>query len=105
MNIRMLHDQLVRTIQKFGSDARESRQVYRRLCDLLPDRVETIARQLRRSSRGTSATLRMAYASAEFQEYVEEVVNMSALSMEARVQYETHLMLVDARRTLRRKSR
>jgi hypothetical protein len=98
----MLHDQLVQKIQKFGADARESRQVYKRLCDLLQDRTFGIAESLKQPSVSITKTMRLAYTSREFKEYIEEIVNVGAESLEARIQFETHMMLIDARRTLRK---
>lgn len=101
MNLRILHDQLVRKIQQFGADAREYRQVYRRLSQLLPDRLKSLASQHRSRGLGPSDSARAAFASAEFTNHIDEVVDFGASSMEARIQYETHMMLIDARRTLR----
>jgi hypothetical protein len=101
VNLRMLHDQLVRSIQRFANDAREQRQVYKRLSQLLPDRLKHMASVYRISGSGSSQAMRAACASNEFTAFIDEVVEIGALSLEARIQYETHMMLIDARRSLR----
>jgi len=97
----MLHEQLVKRIQQFASDAREHRQVYNRLSQLLPDRVKALTTSKKSSGRGPSEAAREAFASNEFVAHIEEVVQFGAASREARIQYETHMMLIDARRSLR----
>jgi hypothetical protein len=97
----MLHEQLVRQIQRFGAEARESRQVYRRLTHLLPDRLRAIANGFRGTGQGPTECARLACVSEEFMSHIEEIVEIGASSWEARIQYETHMMLIDARRTLR----
>jgi hypothetical protein len=54
---------------------------------------------------GPSASQRAAFASTEFINYVDELVQFGASSLEARIQYETHMMLIDARRSLRASAR
>lgn len=101
VNLRMLHDQLVRSIQRFANDAREQRQVYKRLSQLLPDRLKQMASGHRVSGNGSSKAMRAACASDDFTAYIDEVVEIGASSLEARIQFETHMMLIDARRSLR----
>jgi hypothetical protein len=97
----MLHEQLVRQIQKFGADARESRQVYKRLTPLLPDRLRSIAAGLKANGQGPAACARLALVSDELKSHIDDIVEIGASSLESRIQYETHMMLIDARRTLR----
>ena len=104
MNLRIIHEQLVKRIQQFASDAREQRQVYLRLSQLLPDRLKVLAGARKSRGIGPTAAMREACASQEFVAQIEEVVQLGAASREARVQYETHMMLIDARRSLRSRS-
>ena len=99
----MLHEQLVKRIQQFAADAREQRQVYLRLSQLLPDRLKALANSMKSSGVRPSSANRQAFASEEFVAHIEELVTFGAACREARVQYETHMMLVDARRSLRRR--
>lgn len=101
MNLQLLHEQLVRKIQQFGADTRDYRQVYQRLNQLLPDRLKSMASEHRARGLGPSESARAAFVSDDFTKYVEEIVHFGASSLEARIQYETHLMLIEARRTLR----
>ena len=101
MNLRILHDHLVRKIHQFGADAREHRQVYRRLSQLLPDRWKTLVTQHRARGLGPSDSARAAFVSDEFTGHIDEIVAFGASTLEARIQYETHIMLIDARRTIR----
>ncbi len=101
MNLRILHDQLTKKIQQWGSEARENRQVYRRLSNFLPDRLKDIESRLRGQGLGPARAVRAALASAELIAHINEIVEVGANSAEARIQYETHMMLIDARRSLR----
>ena len=101
MNVKQLHDTLIHRIHRFGAAAREYRQVYRRLEQLIPDRLGGIVSQLRRKGMGSSEATRNAYVSDEFITHVNELVEVAATSFESRIQYETHMMLFEARRTLR----
>ncbi len=101
MNIRILHDQLVKAIQRFGFEAREHRQVYQRLSQVLPDRWRSMVGEHRARGLGPTDSARAAFASEDFVQCVDEIVQIGASSLEARIQYETHMMLIDARRSLR----
>jgi hypothetical protein len=101
VNVRIFHEQLVRLIQRYGAEAREQRQIYQRLSQLLPDRWRALVAAHRSRGLGPTDSARAAFASNDFINLVEEVVQFGASSLEARIQYETHMMLVDARRSLR----
>lgn len=101
MRLNQLHDNLIQRIQRFGANAREYRQVYKRLEQLLPDRLGGIISKLRSTGLTSSEALRKAYVSEEFVSHINEIVDMAGVSLESRIQYETHMMLFEARRTLR----
>ena len=101
MNLRILHEQLTRRIQQWGHDAREHRQVYRRLAQLLPDRLKDLISRNRGRGLGSAHSTRAALVSDELMAHIDEMVQVGANSVEARIQYETHMMLIDARRALR----
>lgn len=101
MRVNQLHDTLIQRIQRFGASAREHRQVYRRLEQLLPDRLQGIIHTFKRKGMAPSEALRNAYVSEEFLAHVDELVDVAGASFESRIQYETHMMLFEARRTLR----
>lgn len=101
VNLRILHDQLIRQIQRFGNDARENRQVHSRLSQLLPDRFKEMASRFRRNGLGPADSSRAALASEELIAHIDEIIEVGASGLAARIQYETHMMLVDARKSLR----
>ena len=101
MQRNLAHEILVRHIQKFGSEAQDHRQVQRRLQQLLPARLQLIIQGLRQDGVIASRALRQALASAEYLHHMEELIDVMAATHESRVQYETHLMLLEARRSLR----
>jgi hypothetical protein len=101
VNLRILHEQLTRRVQQWGCDARENRQVYRRLAQLLPDRLKDMISKHRGQGLGPAHSTRAALISDELIAHIDEMVQVGANSAEARIQYETHMMLIDARRALR----
>jgi hypothetical protein len=96
------HERLVRYISDQGTKARDSRQVAQRLRQLLPDRIEGMRRNLQHAGESPSVARRRALVSGEFNEIITEIIELYGTALAARVEYETHLMLIDARRTLRR---
>jgi len=101
-NRAILHDRLLNVLRDYSRDAIESRQVGRRLRDLLPRRLREIHRKHRELARSSGAAERMALTDADYLSHIEEIANVTHSALEARVQYETHMMLFEARRTLRR---
>lgn len=91
---------LVRLVQRFAATATETRQVARRLSDLMPTRLAAIKSEHRRLA-GAAAAERRALSDQRWLDLIEELVDMESRSHQARVQYETHLMLFEARRSLR----
>ncbi len=101
MKINQLHETLIQRIHRFGIAARDYRQVHRRLEQLLPDRLQGVISSLRRKGMTPSEAQRNAYVSDEFLSHINELVEVAGTSFESRIQYETHMMLFEARRTLR----
>lgn len=99
MKLNLLQDILIQRIQEFGMLARDHRQVYKRLEQLLPDRLKALTDSRRRSGASASSSLREALVSKEYEEMIQEVVEMGHKSFYSRIQYETHMMLLDARRS------
>lgn len=102
MNPAILNDRLTRLISEFAHQAMESRQVARRLEDLLPSRLAEIRRAHGR--RGGDGE-RVALTDPRYLEALEELGDISAQAVLARVQYETHSMLFKARQSLRTQRR
>jgi uncharacterized membrane protein YheB (UPF0754 family) len=103
MNRWMSNEKLINKIQEYGFAARDHRQVYKRLSELLPQRLKTMSNdQMRSDDDGTKAdSLRSALVSEDYLSSIDEVINVFHQGLEARVQYETHMLLFEARRSLR----
>lgn len=99
MNRSILSDRLTRLIGEFAKTAMESRQVARRLSDLLPARFQEIKREHAR--RQTGHAERMALTDPRYINALEELGEVSGQAIISRVQYETHSMLYKAQQTLR----
>jgi hypothetical protein len=102
MKKNLVHDVLIQKIQEFGVTARDSRQVLRRLNQLLPDRINSLVKVRSRSGGSVSECQREVFISREYEEIIDEVIAVGSQGHESRIQYETHMMLFEARRTLRK---
>ena len=102
MQRNISHEQLVRKIQRLGAEAQDHRQVQRRLQQLLPDRLEIVVSELKLAGMSPGKALRSALVSEAYKNQIAELVAVTAASLETRIQYETHIMLIEARRSLRR---
>jgi hypothetical protein len=100
-NRSILHDRLLVLLRDFSREAIESRQIGRRLRDLLPQRLKRIHARHRALARTSGAAERLALIDSDYLEHLEEISLVTQSALEARIQYETHLMLFEARRTLR----
>jgi len=101
----ILHERLLAVIRAFGSRAAEHRQVARRLRALLPERLKSLHRAHRGAADSESSSARAerhTLIDPTWLAHVEEVVAMSHSATLARIEYETHMMLFEARRSLRR---
>jgi hypothetical protein len=99
----MPQDELIRAIQFHGARAREARQVESRLWDLLARRLADIRGRLSRECPDVSASelQRRALADAEYVAFLDEWIDVAFQSSRERVEYDTHTMLFEARRSLR----
>lgn len=98
----MPHEKLIRVIQRESQRSLQSRQVARRLESLLPNRLKEVERGLRGQVAKVAVAQRMALCDASYLGFVEEFVTIHAEAIAGRIEYETHMMLFEARRTLRR---
>jgi len=101
MKLDIYHDTLVAEIKKQAKIAVESNQIARRLKELLPKRLYQIKRDQDRERQQRRATMRLALTHKDYEKFLQEYVQVAAAAREARIQYETHLMLVYARQSLR----
>lgn len=101
MNPAMLNDRLSRLIGDFAAAAMQSRQVARRLTDLLPSRFRELRREHARHAKGSNAD-RLTLTDARYAEAIDQLCDVSGQATLNRIQYETHTMLFKARQSLRR---
>lgn len=95
----MLNERLSRLINEFAKTAMESRQVARRLTDLLPTRFQELRREHARRREGHAE--RLALTDPRYVRAIEELSEVNAEAIQSRIQYETHAMLFKARQSLR----
>lgn len=100
MNLKMPQDQLIQKLKDFGYRHRETSQIVRRLKELLPERVRELKRRLRSRGKAASAE-RAALCSEDYLSAVNEYLSLLEQSQSARIQYETHRMLQQARQSTR----
>jgi hypothetical protein len=100
MRLDMYHDDLVKAVRRWGRSAIESKQVARRLRELMPKRLFQIKQKFQKPIAVADAW-RSAFTDTEYLKFVDEYVKISGDTAESYVQYETHLMLLQARQTLR----
>ena len=105
MDIRMSRDMLSRLIKKFADHSYEARQVGRRLQQLMPTRLNHLKNTLSARAGKKARGERFALTSQEYLEHIEEVTDIRHQALSSRIQYETHLMLFNARQTLSRMRR
>jgi len=88
-------------IRRFAALTIESRQVARRLVKLLPTRLRSIQKSFATTMSAAKA-MRYALTSKDYEDHLLEMNAISHQARLARIQYETHLMLISARRSMRR---
>jgi hypothetical protein len=86
-------------IRRHGARSRESLQVAERLKSLLPEVLLAVKRSQAPHSKGADAE-RKALNDGAYLDKIEEYVTLYAEGWEARIQYETHRMLLEAWRSL-----
>ena len=103
MNRVLSYEQLSLLIRKYARFGIESRQVAQRLGRLLPEQLKQLQKQRAKEdpSSGLTYAMRVALGSEEYVEQISRLSDMAYQAHAARIQYETHLMLVEARRTMR----
>jgi hypothetical protein len=95
-------ENLIRNIKHFGRIARESRQVMKRMVELLPNRLRSLKNSQHTDGITRSKAERLALTHDSYKQEVQRYLHIYKNGVEARIQYETHMMLFEARRSLRR---
>lgn len=105
----MAQETLTRAIQRHAQVAINARQVARRLEALLPLRLKDVERGFRDDKTSKRAPVAVAQRKAlcdqAYLQFVQEYASLHGEALAGRVQYETHLMLFEARRSLRKAAR
>ena len=100
MDISVSPTELARRIGHFARRAQDSRQVGRRLKRLLPSRLVSL-KNTYQSKHKPGRALRLALADKAYQNHIDQCVAVQSEAFEARIRYETHMMLQSARVSIR----
>ena len=100
MHDQLPDEQLKKKILAFGSAAREHRQVAKRLLELLPQRAAELTAHSRQKKR--AAQTRWALTSPEYDRLIREYSDIAYVAQKAKINFDTHTMLLKARYSLRR---
>lgn len=100
-DLRQSDEQLTFIVGRFGRAALEARQVARRLSSLLPNRLRDLKQEHAARLGKAALAERFSYTDPRYLAFVDELVGLHADARQAQVQYETHRMLFEARRSLR----
>lgn len=102
LNLKMLNERLTSAIGSFAGAAMETRQIAKRLRELLPARLRDIKRDhIRRGDAMGSKAERLALTDPRYLQTIEELAEINFRARMARVQWETHSMLFKARQSIR----
>ena len=101
MDMFISNDNLTKLIASQGRVCADLRQVTKRLDSLLPLRLSSIKQKYRQDGIKATKSEYLALTDAGYTDFLEEFVEVASSATEARIQYETHLMLFKARQSLR----
>lgn len=100
MEMTIPNERLLQLLANESRAALESRQVALRLKKLLPTRLHDIKASYN-TQYGASKAIRLALTDKAYQQAIDEYLKVQNHAVEARIQYETHFMLYQARRSLK----
>lgn len=100
MNVKIDNESLNQIVLESGSKCLQLKQVSQRLGKLLPDRLTEITRRFRRFTSPGKAACR-ALADEAYVHHINELVDTKSAALAAHIHWETHRMLIDARKSLR----
>lgn len=98
----MPHELLIRKIHTFAERNTHARQVSKRLYGLLPERFRSFKQKCKTPDINAGKAERLALLDPGYVMHLEEYLNIKYDAISARIQYETHMMLFEARRSLKR---
>ena len=97
--VKMSHETLTHRIRKYANIATDAHQVAKRLHQLISVRLNQYRSGYLLENKASKAR-RLALVDPRYQAVIEEYIKISGYAMEARMRWETHLMLLEARRSL-----
>ncbi len=100
MDTKTPHEKLIVNVRDFSRTAWDHQQVVQRMRKLLPERLRSL-KNGHRSGRKAAQAERQALNDENYLNFLNEYLVVYGDAMEARIQYETHMMLLEARKTLR----
>lgn len=100
MNVKQSHFTLTETIKQNSLESRDIHQVTKRMKKLLPDSLSSL-KSVHRAGNSAARAERIAASDQEYLRMIDEYVDLYSKGLEARIQYETHKMLLSARQTMR----
>lgn len=89
-------------ISKISSDSRievETRQVYKRMTELLPNTLSRIESQIRRGEK-PGRSKRLALTSDPYLEAIDDISLLREKALKLKISIETHRMLIQARQSM-----
>ena len=94
-------DALQHRARREAARLNELRQVAKRMYELLPHTLKQLRRQ-QHSGRKVAHAERLALTHSDYQAAIEQYLDVLTQSIQARVAYDTHKMMFQARQSLRR---
>ena len=95
---KLSHEALTGLIRKYAMIAADANQVARRLSQLLGVRLRQVRGDYLPQNKAAKAG-RLALIDHRYQAVIDEYIRITSYAMEARIRWETHLMLLEARRS------
>ena len=96
---KISHETLASRIRKYANIATDARQVSKRLYQLIGVRLHQYRSEYLPQNKAAKAR-RLALVDTRYQAVVDEYLKIASYAMEARIRWETHLMLLEARRSI-----
>lgn len=98
MNSQQNTQEISATILEYATNHTSYRQLAKRLVGLLPARLKAIKSKYRHNVSSYKAE-RLALLDKDYLGYIDEIVNFQQQALLAKVQWETHFLLFEARRS------
>ncbi|NRA65597.1 MAG: hypothetical protein HRU19_14005 [Pseudobacteriovorax sp.] len=100
MDLFQSNQKLETKVREFARIYQQNKQLAARFRELKRPKIGQIASKYRSQHKAHISTIR-AYLDEEYQEFLNELINISTSRNKAKVEYETHKMLIQARQSLR----